>query len=376
MKIKRIYDELGKYIESNKVLIIYGPRRVGKTTLIQHFLDQTTLKYRFDTGEDLRVQQVLSSEDLSQIKDFVGNNELVVIDEAQNISEIGLGLKLIADHIPNIKVIATGSASFDLANKVGEPLVGRKWTKILYPVSQLELIKQSSKFDVKQNLEQNLIYGGYPEVLTASGSDRKRRILQEISSSYLFKDVLAIEQVKSSKLLVDLLKLLAFQIGNEISKSELGSQLGIDKKTVARYLDLLEKSFVIVSLPPYSRNLRKAISKKNKYYFMDNGIRNAIINNYNDLDTRNDCGQLWENFLVVERLKKQAYSSIQANNYFWRTYDQKEIDWVEEREGKIFGFEFKWRKDESKNKSYWLESYPNQALFELVNQNNYFDFVS
>ena len=376
MKIKRIYDKLGKFIEPNKVLVIYGPRRIGKTTMIQQFLDQTTLKFRFDTGEDLRVQQVLSSQDLSQIKDFVGTNKLVVIDEAQNIPDIGVGLKLIVDHIPHIKVIATGSASFDLAHKVGEPLVGRKWTKVLYPVSQLELVKQYSKFDVKQNLEQYLIYGGYPEVLTASDSDRKRNILDEISSSYLLKDILAIEQVKSSKLLVDLLKLLAFQIGHEVSHSELGSQLGIDKKTVARYLDLLEKTFIIVSLPPYARNLRKAISKKNKYYFIDNGIRNALINNYNNLDTRNDLGQLWENFLVVERLKKQAYLPIHANNYFWRTYHQKEIDWVEEREGKIFGFEFKWQKNESKNKSHWLASYPGQALFDLVNQSNYFDFVS
>lgn len=376
MRIQRIYDNIGDFIEPNKVLVIYGPRRIGKTTMIQQYLEQTELKYRFDTGEDIRVQEVLSSENLDLIKDFAGSNELVVIDEAQNVPDIGLGLKLMVDHIPNIKVIATGSASFDLANKVGEPLVGRKWTKILYPVSQLELTREHSRFDITKNLEQYLIYGGYPEVLTASESNRKRNVLEEIASAYLLKDILATEQVKSSKLLIDLLKLLAFQIGNEVSHSELGSQLSIDKKTVARYLDLLEKTFVIVSLRPYSRNLRKAISKKNKYYFVDNGIRNAIINNYNDLNTRNDRGQLWENFLVVERLKKQAYAQIHANNYFWRTYDQKEIDWVEEREGKIFGFEFKWQKHDSKNKPYWLESYPNEAVFELVNKDNYLEFVS
>lgn len=376
MKIKRIYDNLSDYIEPNKVLVIYGPRRIGKTTMIQQYLGHTNLKHRFNTGEDVRVQEVLSSANLDLIKDFVGDNELVVIDEAQNVPDIGLGLKLIVDHIPGIKVIATGSASFDLANKVGEPLVGRKWTKILYPVSQLELISQESKYDVTKDLDQYLIYGSYPEVLTASDSTRKRSILEEIASAYLLKDILAIEQVKSSKLLIDLLKLLAFQIGNEVSHSELGSQLGIDKKTVFRYLDLLEKTFVIVCLRPYSRNLRKAISKKNKYYFVDNGIRNAIINNYNNLDTRNDRGQLWENFLVVERLKKQAYRQIYANNYFWRTYDQKEIDWVEEKEGKVFGFEFKWQKHNSKNKSHWLESYPNEAVFELINQKNYLDFVS
>jgi hypothetical protein len=358
------------------VLVIYGPRRVGKTTLIQQYLAQTTLRYRLETGEDLRIQHVLSSRDLDQIKDFVGNHELVVIDEAQNVPEIGLGLKLMVDHIPKIKVIATGSASFDLANKVGEPLVGRKWTKILYPVSQLELAAEHSRFDLTKNLEQYLIYGGYPEVLTASDSTRKRRILEEIAAAYMLKDILSIEQVKSSKLLLDLLKLLAFQIGSEVSHSELGTQLGVDKKTVARYLDLLEKTFVILSLRPYSRNLRKAISKKNKYYFVDNGIRNAVINNFNNLDTRNDRGQLWENFLVVERLKKQTYTPIFANNYFWRTYDQKEIDWVEEREGKVFGYEFKWQKNKSKNKSYWLEAYPEEAVFDLVNKDNYLDFIS
>ena len=375
MQIQRIYH-LGELIEPNKVLVIYGPRRIGKTTLIQQFLQKTTLRYRFDTGEDIRVQEVLASANLDQIKNYVGSNELIIIDEAQNVPGIGLGLKLIVDHIPNIQVIATGSASFDLSNKVGEPLVGRKWTKILYPLSQLELMKQQSKFDLKNKLEEYLVFGEYPEVLTASTTDRKRNILEEIASAYLLKDILAIEQVKSSNLLINLLKLLAFQIGNEVSQSELGSQLGIDKKTVARYLDLLEKSFVIVQVQPYSRNLRKAISKKSKYYFIDNGIRNAIINNYNNLDTRNDCGQLWENFLVMERIKKQTYTLIHANNYFWRTYDQKEIDWVEEREGKIFGFEFKWQKSQSKNKQYWLESYPDNANFELINHENYLKFVS
>jgi uncharacterized protein len=376
MNIKRIYDNLEQLIKPNKVLVIYGPRRVGKTTLIQQYLSHTSLKHRLFTGEDIRVQQVLSSHHLDNIKDFVGNHELIVIDEAQNVPEIGLGLKLMVDHIPNIKIIATGSASFDLANKVGEPLVGRKWTKRLYPVSQLELVTEHTRFDVKNNLDQYLIYGGYPEVMTASNSTQKREVLEEISTAYLLKDILAIEQVKSSKLLVDLLKLLAFKIGNEVSHSELGTQLGIDKKTVSRYLDLLEKTFVIISLPPYSKNLRKAISKKNKYYFVDNGIRNAIINNYNNLDTRNDQGQLWENFLVIERIKKQAYKPIYANNYFWRTYDQKEIDWVEEREGKAFGYEFKWRKNESKNKSFWLDSYPKEAQFELINQHNYLDFLT
>lgn len=376
MKIKRIYDDLNQYIEPNKVLVIYGPRRVGKTTLIQNFLKSYPHKYQLDTGEDIRIQQVVSSQNLDSLKNYVGNNKLIVIDEAQNIPEVGLGFKLIVDHIPGVSVVATGSASFELANKIGEPLVGRKWTKVLYPPSQFELAKDMTPFEAKNQLSSKLIYGSYPEVLTSTNSSEKRAVLLEIASAYLFKDILALEQIKSSQLLIKLLKLLAFRIGNEVSLTELGSQLGIDKKTVARYLNLLEKAFVIVSISPYFRNLRKAISKMNKYYFIDNGIRNAIINNFNNLDTRNDQGQLWENYLIVERLKKQAYKPIHANNYFWRTYDQKEIDWVEERDGQVFGFEFKWQKDRTKNKSSWLETYPNEAVYKLINQDNYLSFIT
>lgn len=376
MILPRIYDQLEKILEPNKVIVIYGPRRVGKTTLITQFLKQTKLKYRFDTGEDLRIQAVISSQRLDLIKQYVAKNQLIVIDEAQLIPQIGLGLKIIVDHIPNIKVIATGSASFDLSNKIGEPLVGRKWTKILYPISQLELKKTQNPFELKSNLEQFLIYGAYPEILTTNSLKKKQQILQEITSSYLLKDILTLERVKSSKLLLDLLKLIAFQIGNEVSLSELGTQLGIDRKTVKRYLDLLEKTFILFNLTGYSRNLRKAISKKSKYYFWDNGIRNAIINNFNLLDTRNDLGQLWENFLAIERLKKQSYKPIFASNYFWRTWDKKEIDWVEMRQGKLFGFEFKWKNNQSKSKKYWLESYPNEAKFKLINQENYLNFIT
>lgn len=376
MRIPRIYDQLDKFIEPGKVLVLYGPRRIGKTTLLQHYLKETAFSYRFDTGEDIRVQEVLSSQNVDLIKSFAGDNQLVVLDEAQHVPNIGLGLKLLVDHLPHIRVVATGSASFDLANKLGEPLVGRKWTKILYPVSQLELSRRMAGFDLSKQQERYLIYGAYPEVLTAGTDEHRQEILSEIASSYLLKDILAIEQVKSSQLLVRLLKLLAFQVGSEVSLSELGVQLDIDKKTVQRYLDLLEKTFIIGSIPPYSRNLRKAISKKNKYFFLDNGIRNALINNFNRLDTRNDGGQLWENFLVAERLKKQAYQPILATNYFWRTYDQKEIDWVEEREGKLFGYEFKWRSSKSKYASSWLKAYPKTAEFELINQDNYLSFVA
>jgi len=376
MIIPRIYADLNKLLEPGKVLVLYGPRRVGKTTLIQNYLKSTKYSYRLDTGDDIRIQQALSSQNLDTIKDYVGNNQLIVIDEAQNIENIGSGLKLIVDHLPHIRTIATGSASFDLSNKLGEPLVGRKWTKILYPVSQLELTQLINPLDQKNNLEKYLIYGSYPEVLTASTSARKQQILNEITWSYLLKDLLAIEQVKSSQILIKLLKLLAFQIGSEVSLSELGLQLEIDKKTVSRYLDLLEKTFIIFSIPPYYRNLRKAISKKNKYFFIDTGIRNALINNYNPISSRDDLGQLWENFLATERIKKQTYKPIYANNYFWRTYDQKEIDWVEMRSGKLFGYEFKWNNSQSKHSSAWMATYPQEARFSLINQQNYLKFLT
>ncbi|KUK79799.1 MAG: hypothetical protein XD95_0119 [Microgenomates bacterium 39_7] len=376
MRIARFYDHLDRYLTPNKVLIIYGPRRVGKTSLVKNYLQSTKYNFRFDTGDDIVVQNTLSSQNLNKIKEFVGEKKLVVIDEAQNISEVGVALKLMVDNINDICIIATGSTSFDLASKIGEPLVGRSRIIELFPISQLELSQKNTPYDLKRNLEQYLLFGSYPEVITASTNKEKARILTQTVRSYLLKDILAIERVKSPHLLHKLLKLLAFQLSNEVSLNELASQLEIDRKTVERYLYLLEQSFILFSLPPYSTNLRKAISKKYKYYFVDLGIRNAIINNFNNLETRNDVGQLWENFIISERIKKQNYQEIYSNNYFWRTYDQKEIDYIEMRDGKLNGYEFKWNKTNSKNKQAWLNSYPDEALFEVINKNNYLKFVS
>ena len=231
MLLPRIYDKLDNLLEPGKVIVIYGPRRVGKTTLLTQFVKHTKLKYRFDTVEDLGVTEVLSSQSLSKIKQYVGDNQLIILDEAQLIPNIGMGLKIMVDHIEGIKIIATGSASFDLSNKLGEPLVGRKWTKILYPVSHFELRKDNTDFDLSNKLSEYLIYGSYPEVLVSKRFEKKQQVLQEISSSYLLKDILALERVKSPKLLVDLLKLIAFQVGSEVSFTELGNQLNIDKKT-------------------------------------------------------------------------------------------------------------------------------------------------
>lgn len=373
--ITRAFEPIESYLKPNRVLLIYGPRRVGKTTLLQKTLSETTLKYKLDSGDNIQTQQILSSQDFSKILDYVEGYELIAIDEAQNIPNIGMGLKIIVDQVPGIKVIATGSSSFELAGQVGEPLTGRKHTLLLYPLSQFELRKTFNRYELTQNIPDYLIFGSYPEVLQASSQNEKIDIISEIANSYLLKDLLVFERVKSSRTLLDLLKLLAFQLGDEVSLNELATQLGIDVKTVQRYLDLLEKAFVIFRLNGFSRNLRKEITSKSKYYFLDTGIRNALIAQFNRLDLRNDVGQLWENFVMIERLKYRSYCSLPANPYFWRTYDQQEIDLVEEREGKLFGFEIKWSHNKkSASPHLWKETYSN-AEFMTINQNNYLDFI-
>lgn len=373
--LRRFYDNLGELLQPQKVLVLYGPRRVGKTILLERFLKQTELKYKLDSGDNIRTQNILSSQDFSQILEYAEDYELLAIDEAQQIPNIGMGLKIIVDHMPKIKIIATGSSSFDLSRQIGEPLTGRKQTIVLYPLSQLELLSEHNRFELKQKLEEFLVFGSYPEVVITKGRKKKISVLQEMVNSYLLKDILTLEKVKGSKLLLDLLKLLAFQTGNQVSLNELAGQLGIDVKTVARYLDLLEKTFIIIRLGGFSRNLRKEITNKNKYYFLDNGIRNAVISQFNRLDTRNDVGQLWENFIVMERLKKRSYKDIYAFQYFWRTYDQKEIDLIEERKGKLFGYEIKWRDKRIKTPKAWLETYK-KATYQVINKNNYLEFIT
>jgi predicted AAA+ superfamily ATPase len=373
--ITRAYEPVEKYLKPNRVLLIYGPRRVGKTTLLQKTLSETTLKYKLDSGDNILTQQILSSQDFSKIMGYVEGYELIAIDEAQNIPNIGMGLKIIVDQVPGIKVIATGSSSFELAGQVGEPLTGRKQTLVLYPLSQLELRQVYNRHELTQKIPDYLIFGGYPEVMEASSRIERIDVISEIAHSYLLKDLLVFERVKSSRLLLDLLKLLAFQLGCEVSLNELATQLSIDVKTVQRYLDLLEKAFVIFRLNGFSRNLRKEVTSKSKYYFMDTGIRNALIAQFNPLDQRNDVGQLWENFLMIERLKLRSYSRMSANPYFWRTYDQQEIDLVEERDGKLYGYEFKWSQNkETFAPKHWKETY-SHAEFTTINQNNYMDFI-
>ncbi len=376
MKIPRYYQDLNQYIKPNKVLVILGPRQVGKTTLLKDYLAtiNKTIKCKFDVGDDIRIQELISSMNFSKLKDYVEGYELIAIDEAQKIKNIGQGLKIMVDQFPGIKIIATGSSSFELSGQIGEPLTGRKTTLTLYPISQIELNNLYNNYELKSRLEECLIYGSYPEVAASDALEEKKRILNEIVGSYLLKDILELERVKGSKILLDLLRLLAFQIGNEVSLSELGRQLGLDYKTVARYLDLFEKSFVIYNLRGFSRNLRKEIFKKSKYYFLDNGVRNAIIANFNPLELRDDIGKLWENFIISERIKKQSYKSIYANNYFWRTWEQKEIDFIEERDGKLYGYEIKWRGKKVSPPQDWRAAYPGSA-FKIISVDNYLEFI-
>lgn len=374
--INRFYDKLDSYMRPQKVLVIYGPRRVGKTTLLKNFLSKKkNLKYRFDDGMEIGIQEVLSSLDLAKLRRYVGDNNIVIIDEAQNIADIGNAMKLIIDHIEGVQVIITGSSSLDLISSVGEPLTGRNIELFLYPVSQLELSSEIGKYQLERNNEEYLIFGSYPEVVTLTSFEEKSKYLLNLVNSYILKDILSLEKVKGSKVLLDLLRLLAFQVGGQVSLTELGSSLNINFKTVARYLDLLEKSFIIYRLGGFSGNLRSEVTRKSKYFFFDNGIRNAIINNFNTLNMRNDVGQLWENFLIIERIKRQRYLGNNINTYFWRTYEQKEIDYIEEIGGELAAYEFKYS-SLKKNKGFkeFEKIYPKTKV-KFINKDNYIDFV-
>lgn len=373
-KIPRIYQDLAKFLKPNKVLVIFGPRQVGKTTLLTDFLNTTSLKYKLDSGDNIYTREIFGSDNFDKIKEYAEGYELIVIDEAQRIPNIGQGLKIMVDTIPNIRIIVTGSSSFELAGQIGEPLTGRKITLTLYTISQIELRKLHTPHELRLKLNESLVYGGYPEIVTAKTSQEKIRLLEELVHSYLLKDILELERIKSSKIVLDLLRLVAFQIGQEVSLTELAQQLGLDYKTVGRYLDLFEKSFILYAVHGFSRNLRKEVTKKNKYYFYDNGIRNALISNFNSIEMRNDLGVLWENFLFIERIKKRSYHQIYANYYFWRTWDQKEIDLIEEREGKLFGFEFKLDERRAREPKDWKKTYK-EAEYTVISQKNYLDFI-
>jgi len=327
------------------------------------------------TGEDIFVHEFLSSNSVEKLKNFIGSKKLFVIDEAQCVPSIGKNLKLIVDHIPEVRVIVTGSSSLDLTGSMNEPLTGRKHTISMFPIAQIELCNIENQAESRARLEERLIFGSYPEVICLKDNNARKENLHELVSSYLFKDILALEGIKKTKKLVDLLILLSYQIGKEVSHNELATQLSMSKTTVEKYLDLLEKTFVLINIRGFSRSLRSEVTKSSRYYFCDNGVRNVLINNFNPLSLRNDIGTLWENYLVMERIKKQNCLRLWSNNYFWRTYDQKEIDFVEERDGKIFGYEFKWGTAVVKAPALWEKTYL-KASFECINQDNYFSFIT
>jgi len=374
---RAIIEEFNRKLIPNKVLLLLGARRVGKTELLANFLETYPKEsYLKLNGEDINDAALLKEKSVNNYKRLLTNINLLVIDEAQHIPEIGQILKLIVDSIEGIKVIATGSSMFDLANQLGEPLIGRKNTLYLFPLAQLEFSVYDNLKQTTENLEQRLIFGGYPELEQYPDWKDKEEYLFEIINSYLLKDILVYKGIKHSHKIYELLRLIAFQLGKEVSVQELANQLQLAKNTVEKYLDLLSKVFILFKIEGFSRNLRKEITKSSRWYFYDNGIRNGLINNFNRLNIRNDVGDLWENYLASERLKKQHYKKIKTNNYFWRTYDRQELDWLEERADKLSGFEFKWNANKkSKMPAAFAKGYTG-ATFEVVNRNNYLDFIT
>lgn len=376
------YTWLTRYLEfdnnsvlkKGKVFTLYGPRRAGKTELAKKLVAGFPGKTYIGTGDNQELRELLSAQNLSLFQSVFGNYDLIFIDEAQRIPGVGYGLKLLVDHFPETIIFVTGSSSFDLSGKIGEPLTGRNTVRSLFPLSVYELYSQFGGMEVLQMLDNLLIFGSYPEVLNSPTADDKTEYLFSIRDYYLLKDILELESIRSPAKLTDLLKLLAFQIGQQVSLNELSNNLGIAKQSVERYLDLLEKTFVIKKVGGFSRNLRKELIKTARYYFLDNGIRNAVINNFNPLSQRNDVGMLWENFLFAERLKTKEYKRIFSKDYFWRTYDRQEIDLVEERDGKLLGYEFKWGNKVPKPPKLWLETYKNSS-FEVINKDNFLNFL-
>lgn len=368
--------QLERLAAPGKVVVVYGPRRTGKTTLIRRYVEQYDRDALVVTGEDITVREYLESQSLPKLRAFVGGQRTLIVDEAQYVRDIGLNLKLLADHVEGLRIIATGSSSFDLARQTGEPLTGRRYTLLLLPLAQLELQEVERVHETRGHLEMRLIYGSYPEVVLMDRNEDREVYLKELIASYLFKDILQLEGVRQSDKLLRLLQLLAFQIGGEVSVSELGAQLGMSRNTVERYLDLLEKTYVIYGRRGFSRNLRKEITKSRRYYFYDNGIRNGLISNFNPLSLRDDTGALWENYVLVERLKRNLYTGHLAESYFWRTYDRQEIDLVEEWGGRLYAAEAKWSpKSAVRAPRGWRQTYPDSS-FQVVHPENYLDFVT
>lgn len=357
---------------SRKAIIVYGPRQVGKTTMLQKLIKKEKVRYiDADLGE---YRDILESHNLQQLKRFVEGYDFLFIDEAQRLEGIGKTLKIIHDHLPDTKVIATGSSAFDLAHAVEESMAGRFWSFEMHPLSLQEISDHIGAFDADLLIEDLLIYGSYPEVYSLTSGEDRSEYLRMITSSYLYKDVLELSGIRHSSKLKDLLRLLAYQVGSLVSFNELGRQLGMSTETVQHYIDLLEKSFVIKSLNGYSTNLRNEITRMSKFYFYDLGIRNALIDNFKSLAIRNDKGQLWENFLFIERQRYNDYNRPTPNHFFWRLYSGAELDYLESKDGSLDGYEFKWKTKRTKAPKSWAKHYPD-ATFMTIDRQNYLGFV-
>lgn len=376
MILRLLEPQIEKYLFRGRTIILYGARRVGKTTLVKKILENNSDKRTKYVNCDLESNiQALSTYEADTLQAFLGTQDLVVLDEAQNIPEVGRVLKILVDEHPEMQVIAAGSSSFDLVNKSSEPMTGRMYRFKLYPFSVQEIAGEQGVDLIQSMLERLMRFGLYPDILDLSEGDA-RIDLEELTSNYLYRDVLAFAGIRKSTILTSLLQLIALQLGNEVNYNELATKLGIDRKTVVRYIDLLEQCFVLFRLRAFSRSLDKEVSKSVKIYFYDLGVRNSLIQSFAPLSLRTDVGALWENFCIIERLKYLQYHRHTSNQYFWRTYDKKEIDYIEESDGLIRGFEFKWGKSRKiKIPQEFLEQYPGSTITR-VDRSNYWDFLS
>lgn len=373
---RAIEESIVNKLQPNKVIVLLGARRVGKTLLLNHLIEHSIHEpFLFFNGEDMAVQALLSQRTDENYKRLLGDKKLLILDEAQKLEDVGQILKFMVDTIEGLKVIATGSSVFDLSNKLGEPLTGRKYTFKIYPLAQMEYSAIENSVQTMAKLEERLIYGCYPELVHLPSNQEKADYLNEMVDAYLLKDILEFDGIRNATKMLHLLRLIAFQIGKEVSLEELGRQLALSRNTVEKYLDLLSKVFVVYKLSGFNRNLRSEITKTNRWYFYDNGIRNALIRNYHPLSIRNDAGELWENYVLTERVKFQHYTNIQANNYFWRTYEQQEIDWIEESGGRLSAYEIKWNPAKTvRVPTAWTKAYP-ESSFQVIHPENYLDWI-
>lgn len=374
MSIKRIIqNDVEKALFQGKIVVIYGARQVGKTTLVKKIIEKHQEDSLYLNCDEPDIRNALTDKTSTELKAFIGSRRLVVIDEAQRVNNIGLTLKLIVDNFPEMQVIATGSSSFELSGKISEPLTGRKTEFFLYPFSVNELLQVYSPLEMSRLLEDKMVFGMYPGVVF-DGPDREK-LVRELATSYSYKDVLAYQDIRNPELLEKLLQALALQIGSEVSYNELAQVVGSNKATVESYIRILEQAYIIFRVSPFSRNIRNELKRKRKIYFYDLGLRNALINNFNPISLRQDVGALWENFIVSERIKRNNNLGVSANIYFWRTTSGKEIDYIEDSGGVLSGYEFKWQKKNFSAPKEFLATYPGSTV-KLVNRENFLDFCA